>query len=131
MKNFLRRVDWWTVSLWCFWLYWGVVCIGGLVFENSPVMQSISMWSVIIVMGTPFALIALLQVCVFVYNALFHGNPFYEEACTCHPARPHLYMRDGAPKRTNKKYCAVCKRETTCRLNRSPVTGQWIHVLGK
>lgn len=81
------------------------------------------------VMGIPFALFAFLILCICVYNWLFHGNPFYEESCTCHPRVLRSSFSTDAPRKARMKYCAVCKRDSRCHLTRSKTTGTWIHVM--
>lgn len=124
MRTYVRFISWKIVP----WILGTLILLAGTVFENT-LFSAVVVYTALAVVFVPMFLLLFLQICIWVHNALFRGDPFYEEVCSCHPAPARMHVCAPHPKKRPPKYCPVCKRESRCRLTRSPVTGTWVHVV--
>lgn len=124
MKN-LKKFLWKALKVLLFLsLYPIVIFLSG---STNPIVEKYAIWITLIVFS-PYLIFLFLQICFWMYHWMAHGDPFYESPTEDERrGKVGMSFRDSAKKR-QKNMCPICKRQTSCKVERTP-SGFWIHIV--
>ncbi len=103
-------------------LYATIIILGS--GDGALAAIAVTLWLIICI---PAAIVFFI-VCAFsIYHAVKHGNPMQDYAQE--PVNVY-HITEKKMLRKQKDWCVICKEFTGCRVNRNPVTGTVVHVIG-
>lgn len=112
----------WRIFVWTFWACVFIFGLGSAAFPNSQILSDGAVTLTIVFLAIPFGIAILVMASFAIVDWIKYGDPMRSIAGNGdYDLRDRggrrIFFRDRPEeKKSNKKFCPICKRNTRCRI---------------